>query len=81
MPEVDRRYEIVILREEARDLAQEIIDALPGLVIPGSPVGVGIMALVIVTRRLIDILPEPEREAARENAAVILALPLPSGTL
>ncbi len=66
-------YEVAVARDEAEDLADKIAELLPDLALPDARCGVGIAALMILIRRLIAALPEPDRRRIRENVAFLIS--------
>ncbi len=65
-------YEIAVGREEAGALAARINDALPELAIPGAQIGVGLSALALVIRGLVDSLPVSQQDAARRSLVTLI---------
>jgi hypothetical protein len=66
-------YEIAVGREEAAELADRIAAALPEMALPGTQCGVGITALMILIRRIIDAQPPGARPPARAAIAYLIA--------
>jgi hypothetical protein len=65
-------YEIAVGREEAEELADRIAAALPEMALPGARSGVGITALMILIRRIIDAQPPGDRPPARAAIAYLI---------
>jgi hypothetical protein len=65
-------YEIAVGREEAEELADRIAAALPEMALPGARSGVGITALMILMRRMIDGLPVADRPRMRAAVAYLI---------
>lgn len=65
-------YAHAIYREEADDLADQVLATLPDLALPSAHMGVGLAALVVALRRMIETLPEDQREEARRNVAFLV---------
>lgn len=67
-------YEMAVARDEAEDLADRMAECLPDLALPGARCGVGIAALMILIRRMIDALPEADRQRTRDSVAHLIVL-------
>jgi len=69
---VSDAYEIAVARDEAKQLADRLVDILPTLALPGAQIGVGIVALAFAIRRLIATRPVAEQAPLREQIALII---------
>jgi len=71
MSETLEVYECAVHREEAGELANDLIETLATKALPGARLGTGLTALVLAINRLVERMPVESRWKTRE---VVIAM-------